>query len=67
MKQRVITYWKRFTTIDMYGFSLDREVSQLNADGWVVKQIVSTSFVHTPTGGQPNTVMAVTLLVEKPE
>lgn len=65
MKQRVITFTKRFNALDYYQFNLDAAVSQLNNEGWSVKQIVSTSFNHVLINGQSFPVMAISLLVEK--
>ena len=67
MQQRVLTFTKRFTVLDSYSFNLDAVTSQLNADGWVVKQIISTSFTHELAGNQKFPVMAISLLVEKSE
>jgi len=51
--------------IDQYSFNLDRITSDLNANGWIVKQVVSTTFTHQILSGQPYPVVQVTLLVEK--
>lgn len=64
MRQRVITLSKRFISIDSYSFSLDDVTRQLKADGWTIKQIVSTSFSHQ-LGSSAYPVIAITLLVEK--
>lgn len=65
MKQRILTFTKRFTAIDRYSFDLDKATEKLNAEGWAVKQIISTSFTHVDNAGSPFPVMAVTLLVEQ--
>lgn len=68
MKQRILTFTSRFTAIDCYSFNLDNVTCQLNANGWVIKQIISTSFNHKIVGSTSEyPVMAITLLVEKPE
>lgn len=46
MQQRIITFSRRFTIIDSYGMDFDEVTKQLNEEGWVIKQIVSTSFNH---------------------
>ena len=66
MKQRVLTFTKRFNTIDSYSINLDEVTQRLNESGWTIKQIVSTSFQHQISkefNSYP--VMAITLLVEK--
>lgn len=66
MKQRVLTFTKRFNTIDSYSINLDEVTQRLNESGWTIKQIVSTSFQHQNSkefNSYP--VMAITLLVEK--
>ena len=66
MKQRIITVSRRYTAIDVYAFNLDNVTKQLNDDGWIVKQIVSTSFTHQINGtGTPYPVLVITLLVEQ--
>lgn len=66
MKQRVLTFTKRFNVIDSYSMNLDEVTRQLNETGWTIKQIVSTSFQHQ-TSKEFNSypVMAITVLVEK--
>lgn len=66
MKQRVLTFSRRFTGIDSYGFNLDSITTQLNEQGWTIKQIVNTTFQHhLMGGGQSFPVLVITLLVEK--
>lgn len=66
MTQRILTIAKRFIVIDQYNINLDSITSQLNHNGWTIKQIVSTSFEHqTGKDGQPWPVLVYTLLVEK--
>ena len=64
-QQRVITVGHRVMGIDRYSFNLDSITSELNRQGWEVKQIVSTSFKDGIGAGQQYPVIIVTLLVEK--
>lgn len=66
MKQRILTFTQRYTAIDSYTFNLDQVTNRLNSDGWIVKQIVSTTFTHqTANTSTPYPVLVITLLVEK--
>lgn len=66
MEQRILTFSRRFTSIDNYSFNLDHATMKLNAEGWNVKQVVSTSFNHSfANTGQSYPVLVITLLVEK--
>lgn len=64
-QQRVITVGHRIMGIDTYSFNLDGVTSELNRQGWEVKQIVSTSFRDGIGGGQEYAVITVSLLIEK--
>lgn len=65
-QQRIINVGHRCMGIDKYDFNLDRITSELNLQGWEIKQIVSTSFkVSATTGGIQYPVINVTLLIEK--
>lgn len=65
MMQRVITVSRRSHGIDDHTFNLDNFTTKLNADGWFIKQIVSTSFKVGSQNGIQYPVIAVTLLIEK--
>lgn len=69
MEQRLLTYSKRFTVIDRYGMNFDDVTKKLNEGGWIIKQIISTSFQHqrpTPDNSYNSyPVLVITLLVEK--
>lgn len=65
-KQRIINFGHRCMGIDRYDFNLDHITSELNRNGWEVKQIVSTSFKDGAQGGLQYPVISVTLLIEKP-
>lgn len=62
MKQRILTFTKRFNVIDQYGINLDEITQKLNANGWCIKQIVSTAFSH-----KDFPVLSISILVEKDE
>lgn len=65
MQQKVLTFTKRFIAIDQYHFNLNDITKKLNDEGWMIKQVVSTSFEHHIAGQEhPWSVFAVTLLVE---
>ena len=65
-QQRVINVGHRCIGIDKYGFNLDNITSELNRQGWEIKQVVSTSFkVSATTGGIEYPVIDITLLIEK--
>lgn len=64
-QQRIINVAHRCVGIDKYGFNLDSITSELNRQGWIVKQIVSTSFSHGLKDGIQYPVIDITLLVEK--
>ena len=65
MEQKIITVSRKFASLGAYTFNLDNFTKQLNDDGWVIKQIVSTSFTHQINGvGTPHPVLVITLLVE---
>lgn len=64
-QQRVITVGHRCKGIDQYQFTLDGITSELNRQGWEIKQIVSTSFKDGVGTGQQYPVITVTLLIEK--
>lgn len=64
-QQRIINVGHRCMGIDRYSFNLDGITSELNRQGWEVKQIVSTSFTHGIGTGQQYPVVDVTLLIEK--
>lgn len=67
MEQRILTFSKRFISIDSYHLNLDEVTKKLNGAGWSVKQIVSTSFTHQLSGDSEGCpVLVITLLVEKP-
>lgn len=66
MQQRILTFTKRFKVMDQYGMNLDAITDMLNKEGWVIKQIVSTTFEHQLLkDGVPDPVLVITLLVEK--
>lgn len=65
MQQKIISVGHRMQSIDNYSFNLDYLTKTFNAEGWRIKQIVSTSFTHQILNGQPYPVVQVTLLVEK--
>ena len=65
MKQKIVTIFKDFKPSG--NFNLDDVVSQANTQGYIVKQIVTTS-VHSAnpvSGGIPMPRIAITLLLEK--
>ena len=64
-QQRIINVGHRCMGIDKYTFNLDHITSELNRQGWEVKQIVSTSFSHGIQGGIQYPVVNLTLLIEK--
>lgn len=67
MKQKIITFSKRFISIDAYGMNFDDFTTQLNEKGWIIKQIISTSFNHKMISSETQyPVLVITLLVEKP-
>lgn len=66
-QQRIINIGHRCMGIDNYAFNLDKFTSQLNENGWEVKQIVSTSFKDGAQSGIQYPVINVTLLIEKSE
>ena len=65
MQQRIITFSRRFTIIDSYGMDFDEVTKQLNEEGWVIKQIVSTSFNHELMNKSQFPVLVITLLIKK--
>lgn len=65
MKQRVVSFSKRFYEIDNYDMDLDTQTRQLNDEGWNIKQVVSTTLSQAVDGGQYHPVLVVTLLLEK--
>lgn len=68
MEQKVITVTRVFKNIDDHSFNVDDFTADLNAGGWIIKQIVSTSFNHKQLNGNVvYPVMALSLLVEKAE
>lgn len=71
MEQRILTFSKRFTVVDRYGMNFDDVTKKLNESGWIIKQIVSTSFQHQrPTIDKSYNsypVLVITILVEKPK
>ncbi len=67
MKQRILIFFRRFQTIDGYGLNLDEITEQLNSKGWLVKQIISTSFNHETSINRKYPVFVISLLVEKTE
>lgn len=58
--QYIFTRCFKITISGQYNFNLDEETSALNADGFEVKQISTTTFID---GGYP--VLAVTFLAER--
>ena len=58
--QYIFTRCFKITVSEQYNFNLDEETSALNADGFEVKQVSTTTFID---GGYP--VLAVTFLVER--
>lgn len=64
-QQRVINVGHRCMGIDQYSFNLDSITSNLNRQGWEVKQIVSTSFKVGVNDGIQYPVINLTLLIEK--
>lgn len=65
MTQRIITVSHRAQRIDDNNFNLDQLTAKINADGWIVKQIVSTSFKVSVQSGVEYPTIAITLLIEK--
>lgn len=63
--QKIITVSHRAQSIDDNNFNLDQLTANINADGWTIKQIVSTSFKTGVRGGIEYPTIAVTLLIEK--
>ena len=67
MQQKVITIAKRFQAVDQYYLNIDSITKDINDKGWIIKQIISTSFEHQPFGQEARyPVLAVTLLIEHP-
>lgn len=65
MTQRIITVSHRAQGIDDNNFNLDNLTAKINADGWTIKQIVSTSFKVSLQGAIEYPTIAITLLIEK--
>lgn len=63
MQQRILTITKKVNAIDMHRSNLDELTTQLNGQGWVVKQIISTNIDRQSGTGNP--LIAITILVEK--
>ena len=51
--------------IDDNNFNLDQLTDRINADGWTIKQVVSTSFKVSLQGAIEYPTIAITLLIEK--
>lgn len=64
MKQKIITVSKRVVEFDDYDIDIDGVVKPYAEDGWIVKQIASTSFLH-PAQGNSQPVIVITLLLER--
>lgn len=63
MQQRILTITKKVNAVDMHRSNLDDLTTQLNSQGWSVKQIVSTNLERQSGNGSP--LIAITILVEK--
>ena len=65
MQQRIITISQRFKVMDQYAMNLDEVTTNLNKEGWTIKQVVSTTFEHRFQNGNSFPVLVISLLVEK--
>lgn len=66
MEQKIVTFSKFLTSENNYSFSLSKEIKELNLEGWVVKQITSTSFTSKPQfAADKSNMVAVTVLLER--
>lgn len=68
MKQNIITFMEKIS-VSGYEWDLQDEISKLNADGWMVKQISSSlgSQGSWTSHGRLETYCVVSVLVEKEE
>lgn len=62
--QKVINYGFRCKGVDSYDFNLDSLTQRLEMEGWKIKHISTTSFMHKIVNAE-YPVISVTLLLEK--
>lgn len=66
-RQRVINIKHEPKSYESKEFDLDEYTSKLYEDGWIIKQIVTTSFTTFPTSTAKieRPVMIITMLIEE--